>query len=222
MDLSTLKKRPFSQVDMVGAVVCVAASLGAYFGVFGPLMAQRSFLASQRQELARASEKACELKASMSILKNRLAVARKELAASEFKLEEAWRINQHVAEITTFLSDCGLKVDQVQIGPAPIALGERANLNKRQRTDKGSIRVGLVGSRCDLIPISISGKGGYKQCAAFLHQLCRTFPDISVAAFELQSNPAKPGQGTPAAKNGGWEPQPGTFRFELFWLAMSE
>ena len=185
MDLSTLKKRPFWQIDTVGTVVCVAASLWAYFGVLGPLIAQRSFLASQRQELARASERSCELKASMSILKNRLAVAQKELAQSEIKLEESWRINQHVADITTFLSDCELKVDQVQIGKI------------------------LAGLRCDLVPISISGKGGYKQCAAFLHQVCRTFPDISVAAFELRGNPAKLGQ-------------PSTFRFELFWLAISE
>ena len=185
MDLSTLKKRTLWQIDAAGTIVCVAASLGAYFGVLGPLMAQRSFLASQRQELAIQSEKASELEASMSTLKNRLAVAQKELAQSEIKLEEASRINQHVANITTFLSDCELKVDQVQIGKI------------------------LVGLRCDLVPISISGKGGYKQCAAFLHQVCRTFPDISVAEFELQGNPAKPGQ-------------PGTFRFELFWLAISE
>ena len=185
MDLSTLKKRTLWQIDAAGTIVCVAASLGAYFGVLGPLMAQRSFLASQRQELAIQSEKASELEASMSTLKNRLAVAQKELAQSEIKLEEASRINQHVADITTFLSDCELKVDQVQIGKI------------------------LVGLRCDLVPISISGKGGYKQCAAFLHQVCRTFPDISVAEFELQGNPAKPGQ-------------PGTFRFELFWLAISE
>jgi len=170
---------------MVGTIFCVAASLWAYFGVLGPLMAQRSFLASQRQELARASERACELKALMSILKNRLAVVQKELAQSEIKLETADRINQHVADITTFLNACELKVDQVQIGKI------------------------LVGLRCDLVPISISGKGGYKQCAAFLHQVCRTFPDISVAAFELRGNPAKLGQ-------------PGTFRFELFWLAISE
>jgi len=185
VDLSTLKKRTLWQIDAAGTIVCVAASLGAYFGVLGPLMAQRSFLASQRQELAIQSEKASELEASMSTLKNRLAVAQKELAQSEIKLEEASRINQHVANITTFLSDCELKVDQVQIGKI------------------------LVGLRCDLVPISISGKGGYKQCAAFLHQVCRTFPDISVAEFELQGNPAKPGQ-------------PGTFRFELFWLAISE
>lgn len=185
MDLSTIKKRKLWQIDAAGTMVCVAASLGVYFGVLGPLMAQRSFLESCRQKLVIQSEKASELKVSMSTLKNRLAIAQKELAASEVKLEESWRINQHVADITTFLSDCGLKVDQVQIGKI------------------------FVGLRCDLVPISISGKGGYKQCAAFLHQVSRTFHDISVAAFELQGNPAKLGQ-------------PGTFRFELFWLAISE
>jgi len=201
VDLSTLKKRALWQIDAVGAAVFVAASLGAYFGVLGPLMAQRSFLESCRQKLTIQSEKAEVIKASMSQLTNRLTIAQKELAASEIKLKTASRINQHVADITTFLGDCELKVDQVQIGP-PLR-------DPAPREPSGNSGKTLVGLRCDLIPISISGKGGYKQCAAFLHQVCRTFPDICVAEFELQGNPAKPGQ-------------PGTFRFELFWLAISE
>ena len=194
MKLSTVKKRAqplagagraLSRIDAAGITVCIAASLGMYFAVLSPLIQQRPVLGSYRQQLTSQSEKCSELKASMLTLKNHLAVVQEELAQSENKLESANQINQRIAHITAFLTDCELQVDQIQIA--------------------GS----LAGLRCDLVPIGITGKAGYRQCVAFLHWLHRTFPDITLARFELRGNPARP-------------EQPATFRFKLFWVVMSE
>ena len=185
MELSTVKRRASLKIDAAGIVLCIATSFGVYFAALHPFMQQRSFLAAQRQQLAVQTEESSKLKVSMLKLKDRLAAVQKELAQSKVKLESANQVNRRVAGITAFLNDCELQVDQVQIGKL------------------------CRGSSCELVPIGITGKGGYKHCAAFLHRLYRAFPDISLAKFELRGNPAKPGQ-------------LGTFRFELFWLTMPE
>jgi Tfp pilus assembly protein PilO len=185
MAFSIVKKQALLQIDAAGIMVCVATSLVAYFAALQPLVRQRALLANQRQELATQSGQSSKLKESMLTLKNHLAAVREELAQSKIKLESADRINGRVADVMGFLNDYKLRVDDVQIGKT------------------------LADLRCELVPISITGSGGYKQCAAFLHQLHQTFPDISVARFELNGSPTKP-------------EQPCKFDFELFWLAIPE
>jgi len=157
----------------------------AYLVGIRPLIEQRSLLAGQRQKLAVQRAESSKLEASMSTLKEQSVVVQEELAQSEIELESADQINRRIAELTTLLGDCTLELDDVQTG----------NI--------------FTGPKCDLVPISMAGRGGYKQCAAFLHKLCRTFPDVSVARFDLSGNPAKP-------------KELGTFRFELLWYAAVE
>jgi len=200
---SIVKKRPLWPIDAAGVVVCVAASLGVYFFVLHPLIQQRSFLESCRGELAIQSEMSSKLKASMSRLRNHLGAVQKELGRSRIKLEEDSHINRRIAQINAFLNDCELHVDQVQIGPA--------HEQRNRVTTDGSLNGGGCATRqkCKLVPLTVTGRGGYKQCVAFLHKLYQAFPDISVAGFELRGNPASPEQS-------------GTFRFELFWLAIHQ
>jgi len=212
---SIVKKRPLWPIDAAGMVVCVAATLGVYFFVLHPLIQQRSFLESCRGELAIQSEKSSELKVSMSRLRNHLGAIQKELGRSQIKLEEASHINRRIAQINAFLNDCELHVDQVQIGVPHQLLQSESPLHqlnprsKSQPDQLGTSSAGQLerGSKCKLVPLAVTGRGEYKQCVAFLHKLYQAFPDISVAGFELRGNPASP-------------EQPGTFRFELFWLAM--
>jgi Tfp pilus assembly protein PilO len=183
VDLSTGKKLALWQIDAAGIALCIVASLVAYWVGIRQLIDQRSVLAGQRQKLAAQRQESSDLEASMSKLKRQLAVVQEELARSEIEFESADQINQCIADLTTLFGDCTLEVDDVQTEDV------------------------VTCAKCDLVPISIAGRGGYKQCAAFLHNLCRTFPDISVTRFELQGNPATP-------------EQPGTFRLQLFWHTM--
>ena len=65
------------------------------------------------------------------------------------------------------------------------------------------------GLHCDVIPITIVGRGAYERYGRFLHGLGSAFPDMSVVEIELTGNPAQAEQSE-------------TFRFELLWYALSE
>jgi len=184
VDLWTGKKRALLQTDAIGAAICLLASFVVYFAALKPLFEQRFFLAKRHKKLAIQREESLSLGASMRTLDNQLVVVQEKLAKNEIKLESSDRINQRIAELTALFNDCALEVDDIQTGKISI------------------------GPKCDLVPISIAGRGGYKQCVAFFHMLHQTFADISVAKFELAGGPAKPGR-------------PGTFSFQLFWHTAS-
>jgi Tfp pilus assembly protein PilO len=182
VDLSPGKKLALWQIDAAGIVVCIVASLLAYLVGVRQLIEQRSLLAGQREKLAVQREKFSKLEASMLSLRQQSVILQEQLAQSEIELESADQINRRIAELTTLFGDCSLEVDDVQTGKI------------------------VTGPKSDLVPISIAGRGGYRQCAAFLHKLCRTFPDISVTRFDLTGNPARPRE-------------LGKFHLELLWHA---
>lgn len=182
MDLSTGKKMALWQIDAAGIVICIVASLMAYLVGVGQLVERRSLLAGQRQKLAIEREESAKLEASMSSLREHSLAVQEELAQSEIELESTDQINRRIAELTTLLGDCTLELDDVETGDI------------------------FTGPKCDLVPISMAGRGGYKQCVAFLHKLCQTFPDVSVTRFDLAGDPAQPKES-------------GKFRFELLWHA---
>ena len=177
------EKRTLLQIDIAGVFVCVAVSLVAYFTELKPLIERRFFLVNQRLNLAAQREESSELGASMRSLDNQLTVVREKLAKDKIKLESSDQINQRIAELTALFNDSALEVDDVQTGRISI------------------------GSKCDLVPISVAGRGGYKQYATFLDKLHETFADISVARFELQGKPENPA----SAHSGGM------FGIQLFW-----
>ena len=181
----TGKKRALWQIDAIGAALCLVASLAVYFTVLHPIFKQRSFLAGQRDELAVRREESSGLSASMLTLDNQLTAVKKELAESNIRLKSSDRTNQRLAALTALFTDCSLAVDDIQAGKISNSL------------------------MWDLVPISIAGRGEYSQCIAFLHQLRRTFADMSVARFRLEGNPAK-------------SDESGRFRFQFIWYTTPE
>ncbi len=84
--------------------------------------------------------------------------------------------------MTEFFSSCEIHIDDVQTG----------------RVSNGP--------QYDLVPITILGRSGHRQCVQLLHGLCAKYPDMSVMRIELSGNPAQSADS-------------GKFRFELFWYA---
>jgi Tfp pilus assembly protein PilO len=162
--------------------LCALASVLWYVTTAQPLVEQRSATAQQRHEVQGQQEKAAQLKAGVAKVKERLATVRREQTAGAIRLDSAARINKRVAALTEFLAACHLQVDDVQTG--------RASSNIRY----------------NLIPITIVGRGPYRECVKFFHGLCAKCPDMSVMRIELVGNPAQPAD-------------PETFRLELFWYA---
>lgn len=186
MKLPAVRKNVLLQIDAAGVTLCVLMSLLAYFVVIGPLVEKGSNLGRQRRELAVQSDKASNLKASMAKLGKQLTGLIDEAARTRIRLHSADQINVRIAELTELLSDCSLELDDVRIGSGPCRIAR---------------------PRCDIVPIGITGSGGYKQSAKFLHELGRTLPDIGVAKLELWGNPAN-------------SQEPRRFHFELLWYTV--
>jgi Tfp pilus assembly protein PilO len=169
-------------LDAAALGLCALASLLWYMTAVRPLVAQRSATARMRQEMQGQERKAAELKEGVARVKERLVAVQREQTAMAIQLDSAARINKRVAELTQFFAECNLQVDDVQTG--------RASSNARYH----------------LIPITIVGRGPYRECVKFFHGLCAKCPDMSVMRIDLTGNPAQPAD-------------PETFRLELFWYA---
>ncbi len=169
-------------IDVVGVGVCVLASLVGYVTLVNPLVQKRSATAGLQRELQTRQQKTAQLESAVTAARERLTAARQQLATSVVQLESAAHINKRIAGVTEFFSGCELHVDDVQTG-----------------------RV-CGGLQYDLVPITILGRGGHRQCVKLLHGLCAKYPDMSVVRIELAGNP------TEAADSG-------KFRFVLFWYA---
>jgi Tfp pilus assembly protein PilO len=170
----------FLWIDAAGVGVCLLASLIGYAAIVHPLVQRRSAAAQRQREMETRRQKATELEAAVRTAQERLTTARQQLAAGAVQLESAAHINKRIAGVTEFFSRCALHVDDVRTG-----------------------RVSS-GPQYDLVPITVLGRGGYRQCVQFLHGLCSQYPDMSVMRIELSGNPAEPADS-------------GQFRLELFW-----
>lgn len=114
-------------------------------------------------------------------LQKQLAGPQGELNRSGVKLLSPDQVNTRVAELTTAFGDCKLEVDDVRIGAV------------------------FPGPRFNVMPITITGRGGYKSvCTGLLHRLGEAFPDIALAKLELWGDPAK-------------LQEPRRFRLDLLW-----
>jgi Tfp pilus assembly protein PilO len=169
-------------IDTVGVGACLLASLMGYMAIVNPLLEKRSTAVERQREMETRQQKATELESAVAAAQERLTAARRQLAAGAVQLDSAAHINKRIAGVTEFFSRCALHVDDVQTG-----------------------RVSS-GPQYDLVPITILGRGGHRQCVQFLHGLSSKYPDMNVMRIELSGNPAEPVDS-------------GKFRLELFWYA---
>lgn len=172
------------RVDAGGALFCVGISLLGYFAAVRPLMQQSTDLTAQQHEVATQRQRVSQLAASDFAHRKRLELVRGALSEHEVKLRSTDHVNRQIAELTELTGECGLEVEDIQVGEV------------------------LRGGRYDIVPITLSGSGGYDKSAVFLHKLSGSFPDTGVESFEVSGSPAEP-------------KATGKFRFGLFWYASS-
>jgi hypothetical protein len=141
-----------------------------YFAVLGPLIKQRSLVASKSDKLDTLRNESSGLSASMRTLSDQVGTAEQQLAQGKVRLGLSDRANQRLAELTSLFYDCSLAVDDIQAG----------------RTS--------VGHSWDLVPIRIAGSGEYAQCVTALDRLRQRFGDMSVARLRLAGDPARSGE----------------------------
>jgi len=169
-------------IHAVGIGACLLISLLAYRILVGPILERRAAAADLSRAKQTRQEETAQLEAAIVAAQERLDAARQRLAAGAVQLESADHVNQRIAALTALFSDCRLHVDDVRTG-------------------------GVSGGRqYDLVPITLVGRGAYRQCLRLLHGLHARYPDMSVVRIELSANPAE-------------QPDGGRFRLELFWYA---
>ena len=179
------KFNPWS-VYLGGAVVCAALSAGAYGVGVRPASRRHAEQIASQTELHNARQKANNLAGQLNTTRAELARVNEAIANLPLRLEPVTQINQRLARITD-LAD--------SIKPVKLTIDE--------------MRPGVISDGRDYktVPIYIAGNGTYPACAAFLHGLRKSFPDMAVLSFDTTNNSATPD--SPAA----------TFQFELAWHA---
>ena len=174
------------KIYLCGAVVCAALSAGAYGIGVRPATLRHAEQVAKQGELRAARQKANKLGGQLNTARAELARVNEAIANLSLRLEPVTQINQRLARLTD-LAD--------SIKPVKLTIDE--------------MRPGVISEGRDYktVPIYIAGNGTYPACAAFLHGLRKSFPDMAVLSFETTNNSASPD--TPAA----------TFHIDLAWHA---
>ena len=174
--------RSVTRIDAFGAGSLAVVTVAAYFAVARPLAEARSRRAAMQSELVDNQRRVAEIERSRIDLRGRLVETQQELAGGRLQLHASSLVNTRMALIVQIAFDSGLEIHEM-----------RPN-------------AGVPGEHYEMVPIALSGRGTYPDCAAFLHRLHESMPDTGVAAFELSGNPGSRGTA-------------GSFRFDLVWYA---
>jgi Tfp pilus assembly protein PilO len=156
------------QIDLPVMAAILLASLSTYFALLRPMARRSAEFADNESVLAEKRRRASQLKAASLARKEDLTSLHSALAERQTKLQPSANLNRQVAQIAALLTECSLTTDDIQPGGA---------------SGQGGYNV---------VPIALTGRGGYRSCAAFLHRLSQTFPDTGVTSFELSGSPAQP------------------------------
>lgn len=174
--------RPW-RIYAAGAVVCAALGAAAYAVGVQPAAERHARQVARQKELRAAKQKATNLAAELNSARMQLLATNDALGSRSLRLEPASMVNRRVSRLTDLANASGLTIDEMR--PGSVAEGPDYKT----------------------VPILIAGNGTYPACAAFLHALRQSFPDIAVRSFDTTNNSASPE--SPAA----------TFQFDLVWHA---
>jgi len=174
--------QPIWYVDAAAVAGCAIATVLAYAVVVAPLLRKQAVVAAEYQQLADQRKEASRLCNSLLALRSRTGVLEGQSAQNRISLYSTDQMNGRLAELTGLLDRCAIKVDTLKAG-TPIS-----------------------GPVCDVVPIRVLGRGGYRQYRTFLRDLHQNLRDIRAVGFDLMADPGQSGTGGP-------------FRLDLFWYA---
>ena len=180
MSINAGRMKPW-QIDLPALLVICLVSAGTYFALLRPVSDRCADFADKESLLVKQRRKASQLKAASLVKRENLASLQDSLADGRIKLQPTDNLNRQVAQIAGLLDGCGLETDDIQPGKKISGCG-----------------------RYNIVPITLTGRGGYKNCASFFRKLSQTFPDTGASSFEISGSPGQPGADS-------------RFRLELRW-----
>jgi Tfp pilus assembly protein PilO len=168
MNTESLASWRFMQIDLAGiAVLAVGAGLLYWIGVM-PIYSIRGNLAAQEAALAQQHQSVAALAIRADGVKQQLAAVRETLGKSAIALDNAAAVNRRIGRLTELAVGLNLRVDEIQPGEP------------------------IYGTHYGAVPIHLTGRGGYRDWAAFARKLSADFPDVSVDSFQLSAKPDTP------------------------------
>jgi hypothetical protein len=170
------------QVHGLGVAACSLLTAVAVLTVVLPLKRERAAEIALRGLLEAAWQTAREAEQRQATLTRWLEDARARLQSAGVRLQPPGNLNLRLAEIAALVDASSMVTLQTELG--------RTRAERHYQT----------------IEIKLTGTGRYSDCAAFLHRLRTSMPDMGVVSFDLSGNPRA------AAA-------PANFRFDLVWYA---
>jgi hypothetical protein len=167
-------------VDLAGGVLFVALGAGLYFFAVAPRLQRREELAARHAELETKRRELGRANSLLAQVERRRSDVVQAVRSSPLRLVAAVQTNRRLGEIGELASRCDLKVNEIQ--PHGVQRGTKVNL----------------------VPIRLAGRGSFVHCLKFLHSLRKEFLDVGVLSVALEGNP---GDRAPAA----------SFEFRLKW-----
>ena len=174
----------FFKVDM-GGVLASFLILGAGYGVgFRPLFEARSERRHLHQRLEASRQLAAQHRVDEQRIETALADVRARISGA-IHLSDRAQANHTISLITELAQNTGLIVESSTAG----------------ETIDNELHA--------IVPILLSGKGGFLATTRFIHALVEQYPDVNVRSFQIATNPAAAGE-TPE------------FHLELAWYVLPE
>ena len=177
-----ISRRRLWSIDGIGLGVCAALSLAGCLVVIQPVLRAGTQRTAMRSTLGEQKSRAAELRQRRVALGRELERLDEQLAASELQLQSPQYLNRRMARLVELAAGSGLDIHE---------------------TRQGKVR---AHQRLQQVPLHLAGTGSYPDCAAFLHRVHETLPDMSIVDFELTGHP-------------GARAVPADFRFDLVWYA---
>ena len=166
----------------VGLGVLLGSAILLWTSCLGPLSARRAEIREMKASATERSREIDELTTARQGHEERLADVEASLADIQIELEQFAILNRRLADVVAVATEQGLRIENPRTSD-PIA-----------------------GTWFDTIPMQLTGRARFSDCADFLHRVFEDLVDVDVVGFELSRNLGTPEDST-------------EFRFDLVWYA---
>ncbi|MBC7771579.1 MAG: hypothetical protein H7210_03705 [Pyrinomonadaceae bacterium] len=156
------------RIHAAGVTFAAGIAAGSYLLFVGPSLGRGEEMTVKQAELAAQQEELITLSTANKDTQAALAAARLAAQSSGVTLQTRQQLNQRLADLTQLATRSHLEIEQ-------LAAGKYAE----------GLRYGTISIHC-------TGKGMYRDCAAFVAACGVEYPDIAVIGLTATSNPEIP------------------------------
>jgi Tfp pilus assembly protein PilO len=174
-------KIKWTPADSAGIIVCLLLTAATVWLGFAPIWQRHANFLNEQHELESQKQQNSHQELVLLASKKHLALTQAELEKVPLHLQPTGDLNQRLASVTDLAAHSHLRIEDITPGAT------------------------TRGIRFDTVTIHLAGEGTYPACAAFLHHLKQSMPDIGIRTLHIYS------QGTTG--------NDAKFAFDLQWFA---